>query len=110
MSDHEQNDVLNTEPEEKALFCRKCGQKLSPENNTQCAFCGTIVEYNSEVDVPAPEADKEESTQQEAKPKKKTGLIIGMIVSIFLAVGCGVAAILLLTNNKKVDAVSAAMN
>ena len=46
----------------------------------------------------------------EAKPKKKTGLIIGMIVSIFLAVGCGVAAILLLTNNKKVDAVSAAMN
>ncbi|MBQ3320856.1 hypothetical protein IJG71_01875 [Candidatus Saccharibacteria bacterium] len=38
-------------------------------------------------------------TETETKPKKKkTGLIIGILVCVFLAVGCGVAAILLLNN------------
>ena len=72
MSDYEQNDLLSTETEEKAMFCRKCGQRLSSENNSQCTFCGTLVEYNSEVDISAPETDEEEPAQQEAKPKKKS--------------------------------------
>lgn len=43
------------------------------------------------------------------KKKKKTGLIVGIIIAVFLLVGCGVAAALVLINNNT-DAVSAAMN
>ena len=43
-----------------------------------------------------------------AKPRKKTGLIIGLIVCIFLAVGCGVAAALMMMNAEK-DPVAAAV-
>lgn len=47
---------------------------------------------------------------EQPKPKKKhTGLIVGMIISIFLAVGCGVAAVLVLMNNKP-DPVAEAFN
>lgn len=44
----------------------------------------------------------------EPEKKKKTGLIVGIIVCLFLAVGCGVAAILMLMNNDG-DPVAAAM-
>ena len=46
------------------------------------------------------------------KPRKRknTGLIVGLLVSLFIAVGCGVAAILLFINNGKEDAVAAAMS
>ena len=52
-------------------FCRKCGRKLSSENNTQCEFCGTVVEYHTEVVAPTQEIDKEARKQTEVKPKKK---------------------------------------
>lgn len=42
------------------------------------------------------------------KKRKKTGLIIGFVVCLFIAVGCGVAAILMLMNGDK-DPVAAAM-
>lgn len=89
MSEYEQNDALRTETEEIAMFCRKCGQKLSPENNSQCAFCGTVVEYNSEVDTAAPEADKEEPAQPETKPKKKSAKIIVLTASLSLVLVAG---------------------
>ena len=40
--------------------------------------------------------------------KKKTGLIIGMIICLFVAVGCGVAALLLFINTNKSDPVAIA--
>lgn len=54
-----------------------------------------MVEYNSEVDTPAPEPDKEEPTQQEAKPKKKSAKKIILIasLSIFLLAGMICAAL-----------------
>ena len=102
MSEYEQNDVLNTETEEKAMFCRKCGQKLSPENNSQCTFCGTMVEYNSEVDTLAPEAGKEEPTQQEAKPKKKSVKKIILIASLSLVLLAGIVCVALFFMGPKV--------
>ena len=46
-----------------------------------------------------------------AKPKKKrTGLIVAILVCLLIAVGCGVAAVLLLLNNKGSDAVKLAMD
>ena len=90
MSEYEQNDVLRTEIEEKAMFCRKCGQKLSPENNSQCAFCGTVVEYYTEVDTPAPKADMEEPAQPETKPKKKSVKKIILIASLSLVLLAGI--------------------
>ena len=94
-SEYEQHDVLRTETEEIAMFCQKCGQKLSPENNLQCSFCGTVVEHPSEVDTPAPKTGREEPAQQETKPKKKSVKKIVRIASlslVFLA-GIGCAAL-----------------
>lgn len=43
------------------------------------------------------------------RKKKHTGLIIGLIISLFVAVGCGVAAVLIaMNNNKKEDTVAIA--
>jgi|GEM_PF-1709114 len=44
------------------------------------------------------------------KPKKKTGLIVGLIIGLFVLIGGGVAAALVLINMNNTDAVSAAMN
>ena len=57
--------------------------------------------------------DPEGRTMEQAKEpvapkKKKTGLIVGLIVSLFVAVGCGVAAVLMLLQGPK-DPVSVAM-
>lgn len=90
MSDYEQNDALCTDTEEKAMFCRKCGQKLSSENNTQCKFCGTVVEYHTEVAIPTPEPDVEASEQTEVKPKKKKVKRIILIASLALVLLAGV--------------------
>ncbi len=46
----------------------------------------------------------------EPPKKKKTGLIIGILASLLVATGCGVAAILLFANNNNDDAVAKAMN
>lgn len=43
------------------------------------------------------------------QPKKNKSLMVGIIVSIFIAVGCGVAAILIALNMNKVDPVTAAV-
>lgn len=46
-----------------------------------------------------------------AKPKKKrTGLIVAILACLLIAVGCGVAAVLLVLNGKNTDAVRLAMN
>jgi len=90
MSDFERDDGLYNVTEQRASFCRKCGQKLSPENNARCAFCGTVVAYSSEIDMPAPETDKEEPTQQEAKPKKKSARRIILIASLSLVLLAGI--------------------
>ncbi|MBR0431138.1 hypothetical protein IJJ05_02525 [Candidatus Saccharibacteria bacterium] len=42
--------------------------------------------------------------------KKKTGLIVGMLVALFLAVGCGVAAVLMNMNANSGDPVAMAVN
>ena len=70
MSNIDQNDILYDEIEAQAMFCRKCGQKLSPSNNTQCEFCGTVVEYHTDTEASMPETE-EAPTSTEAKPKKK---------------------------------------
>ena len=44
------------------------------------------------------------------KPKKKTGLIVGIIIGLIVLIGGGVAAAFLIMNLNKNDAVSAAMN
>ena len=50
-------------------------------------------------------------TQPPKRNRKKTGLIIGMVVSLFIAVGCGVAAVLIFMNNgNKEDPVAMAMS
>ena len=46
----------------------------------------------------------------EPPKKKKTGLIIGILASLLVATGCGVAAILLFVNGNNDDAVTKAMN
>lgn len=102
MSDYEQNDALCTDTEEKAMFCRKCGQKLSPENNTQCEFCGTVVEYHTEVAVPTPETDEEAPEQTEAKPKKKKAKRIILIASLALVLLAGVVCAALFFMGPKV--------
>lgn len=51
------------------------------------------------------------TTTEAVKPKKKkTGLIVGMIVCFFIAAGCGVAALLFFLNNGSGDQVTAAIN
>lgn len=96
MSDYEQNDILSTESNKKAMFCRKCGQKLSPASSFQCTFCGTVVKYNSEVDVPALETDiihvghNEDPTQQETIPKKKSSKRITLVALLSLSLLAGV--------------------
>ena len=62
-----------------------------------------------EVNDPMNRPMEKAATPEPPKPKKKTGLIIGIIVSLFVAVGCGVAAILLFVNadNKNPVAVAA---
>lgn len=50
-------------------------------------------------------------TQPPKRNRKKTGLIIGMVVSLFIAVGCGVAAVLIFMNNgNREDPVAMAMS
>lgn len=50
-------------------------------------------------------------TSGSAEPKKKkTGVVIGLIASLFVAVGCAVAAVLFFMNPGGKDAVSLAMN
>ena len=44
------------------------------------------------------------------RKRKKTGLIIGMVISLFVAVGCGVAAALIFMNGEKEDPVAIAMS
>ena len=51
--------------------------------------------------------EKVERKLVEPKPRKKTGLIVGIIICLFVAVGCGVAAILMLVNGNN-DPVAAA--
>ena len=70
-----------------------------------------LVEESITVESLDPEGRPMEKVAEAApapKKKKKTGLIIGMIICLFIAVGCGVAAILLMMN-KESDPVVAAM-
>lgn len=50
-----------------------------------------------------------ENQAQAGKKKPKPGFIIGMICSIFVAIGCAVAAILFFVNTNKEDVVSVAI-
>ena len=53
----------------------------------------------------------EKATEQTAEPKKKkTGLIVAILVCLLVAVGCGVAAALLMLNPNGGDPVATAMN
>lgn len=45
-----------------------------------------------------------------APKKKKTGLIVAVLICLLIAVGCGVAAVLLMLNKNNNDPVAAAMN
>lgn len=72
---------------------------------------------NMDGTVPAQNIDPMSRPMQKAveqlppKPKKKkTGLIIGMIISLFVAIGCGVAAALIFANSNKTDPVMAAVD
>lgn len=50
----------------------------------------------------------EKALETTPKPKKKkTGLVVGLVLSLFVAVGCGVAAVLLLLNSPKDPVVEA---
>ena len=46
----------------------------------------------------------------EAPKKKKTGLIVGILIALLIATACGVTAVLLMNNNSGGDAVVKAMN
>ena len=49
-------------------------------------------------------------TSKPHKNKKNKGLVVGIIICLFIAIGCGVAALLLAFNPNKGDAVAAAIN
>lgn len=70
----------------------------------------TVTETEVSASPLAPEERPMIQAAPAAEPKKhkKTGLIIGMVLCLFVAVGCGVAAALMLMNSDK-DPVSAAM-
>ena len=63
-----------------------------------------------EIDQPVDPMDRpmQQAPAPVEKPKKKVGLIVAVLVCLLVAVGCGVAAILL-TINKNSDPVMAAM-
>ncbi|MBR2543036.1 hypothetical protein IKF03_00300 [Candidatus Saccharibacteria bacterium] len=70
-----------------------------------------VVEKNVMVESLDPEGRsmmKAEPVMEEPKPRKKTGLIVGVIVCLFIAVGCGVAAALMMMSGDK-DPVATAM-
>ena len=60
--------------------------------------------------APAPlDRPMEKAPEPETKPKKKkTGLIIGIIICLFVAIGCAVAAVLLMLNNNTGDVITKA--
>lgn len=81
------------------------------------ASLGVVTNTNGINNTPAQANPMNRPMQQAAKEEKKpnkkrkrTGLIIGAIVCLFLAIGCGVAAALLFLNNNKTDPVATAMN
>ena len=61
---------------------------------------------------PDPMARPMEKAEQPevAKPKKKTGLIVGLIIGLVVLIGGGVAIALVLLNSEKPDAVSQAFS
>ncbi len=63
----------------------------------------------SPVEMPA-SPDTVVEPMAPAGGKKKTGLVVGILVALFLAVGCGVAAVLLSMNQNAGDPVAAAVN
>lgn len=89
MSNKDQDDILCNEIEERAMFCRKCGQKLPTDNRVQCEFCGTVVTYHADVEAPIPKTEEEITAQTETKPKKKkiSKIIIISLLSILLLAG-----------------------
>lgn len=90
-----ENDVLdNTEFGERASFCRKCGKKLLPESSSQCAFCGTAVEY-VEMGTPICEPVSQEKARSPKKRKKMSGemLALFLCLSVTLA-GAVICAVL----------------
>ena len=108
-------------------------QPAQPEQPSQPVMAGPVAEpepvaetgqpvqpmgvvTNTDGTMPAqPMMDPMERPMQRAveelppKPKKKkTGLIIAAVISLFIAIGCGVAAALILLNNNKEDVVATA--
>ena len=53
---------------------------------------------------------KELKTKKPHKERRRTKLFIGMMISLMIAVGCGVAAMLILLNTPKEDMVAIAVN
>lgn len=104
MSDFTLNDVSNDmEFGEKASFCRKCGNKLSPENSKQCAFCGTVVEYVAEPDTPICEQEsQEEVLPKEKRSKKSKGKIVFFLsLSVTLVAAVVFAVLFYIKSNVK---------
>lgn len=70
-----------------------------------------LVQESVMVESVGPESRPIEKATEVAAPapakKKKTGLIVGLIICLFVAVGCGVAAALMLMNAKKDPVVAA---
>lgn len=82
-SDFVRNDDLNpAEFGEMASFCRKCGNKLSPQGSSQCAFCGTVVEYVAQTDAPICEPDSQDKALPKEKRSKKSKGIIVLFISL----------------------------
>ncbi|MBQ8747935.1 MAG: hypothetical protein IJZ08_08745 [Clostridia bacterium] len=81
---------LTNSTNEKILFCRKCGSKLS-ENNSKCHVCGTVVAYHEEnltdTNNTAKETTLEITENRETSPKKnRTKIaIISVLSVIFIA-------------------------
>ena len=72
---------------------------------------GTVSNINT-MDPMGRPMQKEVAPEQ-IKPKKsrkRTKLIIGMVISLFIAVGCAVAALLVVLSTPKTDMVAVAMN
>ena len=68
--------------------------------------------FDQSAMTPASRPMEQAPSAEPPKPRKrkKTGLIVGLIISLFVAVGCGVAAILLFVSGGTEDAVAAAMS
>ncbi len=79
----------------------------SPEVVTENRVFNAEEEVNNLNAIAQPTVNSPEPV---APKKKKTGVIIGIIISLFVMVGCGVAAALLFMNRGGADPVAAAVN